>query len=194
MSIDVVHRPSDGNWIAPVEPRLAPHFCLALLMASCALASFAVACAPPFAAFAAFAAAMLPLPSALLVVGAAWVVNQAIGFGALGYPVDANTILWGVAIGVAAEIATVTSALTLRIVDRASRSSAIVLALVTGYASYEAVLFAFTPALGGAGAFTFAIVGRLAILNVLWMIGLLAVCGIARLAVAIRHRLARTLF
>ena len=42
---------------------------------------------------------MLPAPAALLVVAAAWIVNQAIGFGALGYPVDADTMLWGLAIG-----------------------------------------------------------------------------------------------
>ena len=43
------------------EPRYAPLFCFALLTAACALASFAFACAAPFAAFAVVAAAMLPL-------------------------------------------------------------------------------------------------------------------------------------
>jgi hypothetical protein len=58
-----------------------------LLTAACALASFAFACATPFAAFAAIAGAMLPLSAALPVVLAAWIVNQAIGFGVLGYPI-----------------------------------------------------------------------------------------------------------
>jgi len=48
------------------------------------------------------AIAELPLVSALAVVTGAWLVNQVIGFGALHYPVDANTILWGFAIGLAA--------------------------------------------------------------------------------------------
>jgi hypothetical protein len=42
---------------------------------------------------------MLPLPAALLVMGVAWIVNQAIGFGALGYPHDLNTVLWGLVTG-----------------------------------------------------------------------------------------------
>jgi hypothetical protein len=178
MLIDVLRLPVAPNRIAPVESHLAPLFCLALLTASCALASFALARATPFAAFAVLAAAMLPLSSALLVVGAAWIVNQAIGFGALAYPVDMNTVLWGIAIGAAAMLATVASALMLRRLARTSHSIAISLALVAAYATYEIVLFAFTPALGGAGAFTVAIVGRLAALNILWTIGLLAVCAI----------------
>src|SRR5580658_2280701 len=96
--------------LAPVEPRLVPLFCLALLTAACALASFAFACATPFAAFAVIAAATLPLRPALLVTLAAWLVNQAIGFGFLHYPLDATTLAWGVAIGGAALAATAASA------------------------------------------------------------------------------------
>jgi hypothetical protein len=47
-------------------------------------------------------------------------------------------------------------------------------------------LFAATPVLGGAGVFTPAIVGRLGLLSVAWVIGLLAVCEIARLVDASR--------
>ena len=57
---------------------------------------------------------MLPLPTALLVMFTAWVVNQAIGFGALHYPLNLNTLLWGLAIGAAALVATAASKLVLR--------------------------------------------------------------------------------
>ena len=77
---------------APIDMRVAPLFCLLLLTAACVLASFAFACATPFAAFAVFAGAILPLSAALPVVMAACIVNQAIGFGVLGYPVDPPTI------------------------------------------------------------------------------------------------------
>ena len=101
MSLYTPRLPAAGSvWLAPVEPRRAPLFCLVLLMAACALASFAFACATPFAAFAVVAAAMLPWRPALLVVTAAWLVNQAIGFGVLHYPLDRNTVLWGFGIGV----------------------------------------------------------------------------------------------
>jgi len=189
MSFDVLRLAGvTSNRVGPVEPRLAAVFCLALLTASCALASFALACATPFAAFAALAAAMLPLPSALLVVGVAWSVNQAIGFGVLGYPVDTNTIFWGIAIGAAALIATVASALVLRFLPRLGRPIALGLALVAAYATYEIVLFAFTPALGGAGAFTLAIFARLGLLNILWMIGLVAVGAVAGRLNGLRHQ------
>jgi hypothetical protein len=175
MSSDNLHRLE--TWprlLAPRDARIAPLFCLLLLTSACGLASFAFTCATPFAAFAAFAGAMLPLSSALPIVAAASIVNQAIGFGVLGYPVDLNTFLWGFAIGAAALIATGVSALVLRLLPTIGRPFELALALLAAYLTYEAVLFAFTPALGGAGAFTIAIIARIGLLNVLWMIGLVA--------------------
>src|SRR5947209_18388535 len=92
--------------LAPVDARHAPLFCFGLLTAASCLASFALACATPFAAFAVIAAAMLPLRPALLVVAASWLVNQGIGFGVLHYPIDATTMAWGIVIGTAALTAT----------------------------------------------------------------------------------------
>src|ERR1700722_19171006 len=118
MSLSLLSPSTNGFRLAPVEARHAPFFCFALLTVFCALASFALACATPFAAFAVVAAAMLPLRPALLVVTAAWLVNQAIGFGLLRYPIDTNTILWGFAIGAAALVATMASMLVLRSLRR----------------------------------------------------------------------------
>jgi hypothetical protein len=176
---------------APVGPVSAPFFSFGLLTLACALASFAFACATPFAAFAVMAAEMLPLSSALLVVAAAWIVNQAIGFGALHYPTDANTFGWGIAIGAAALAGTVTSALVLRFAHRTSTVLALGFALVVAYTTYELVLFAATPVLGGEGAFTAAIIGRIGVLNILWLIGLVAASETVRLLnLYLRHRTA----
>jgi hypothetical protein len=172
----------------PVEPRFAPLFCFGLLTLSCALASFAFACATPFAAFAVVAAATLPLQSALVVTLGAWLVNQAIGFGFLHYPVDASTIAWGFVIGAAALAATAASAAVLRVTERIGAVVAMAAALIGAYAAYEIVLFAATPFLGGAGDFTVAIVGRLGLLSVWWTIGLVAACEIARLFNPVRGR------
>jgi hypothetical protein len=158
--------------LAPVDARIAPLFCLLLLTSACGLASFAFSCATPFAAFAVLAGAMLPLSTALPVVAAAWIVNQAIGFGLLGYPIKLNTFLWGVAIGAAALIATALSALVLRLLPPIGRPVELALTLLAAYVAYELVWFAFTPMLGGAGAFTVGIIARIGLLNVLWMIGL----------------------
>lgn len=174
--------------LAPVETRYAPLFCFALLTAACALASFAFACATPFAAFAVLAAAMLPLRPALLMVAAAWLVNQAIGFGILHYPIDVNTILWGFVIGMAALAGTAVAFLVLRTLRGTGTLVALGCALIGAYAAYELVLFAATPFLGGAGSFTSAIVGRLGVLSVLWLIGLVAACEVFRLLDAARRR------
>ena len=173
--------PAPGSdWLAPVEPRFAPLFCLVLLTGSCALASFAFACATPFAAFAVVASSLLPLTPALLVTAGAWIVNQAIGFGVLGYPLDQNTVFWGCAIGVAALLATAESKLLLHS-QRSSSPAALGVALFGAYAAYEVVLFASGLVLGGTGAFKFPIIVRLGILNLLWLIGLVAACGAFRL-------------
>jgi hypothetical protein len=68
MALDILPHPAAVSArLAPVELRYVPLFCFALLTAACALASFAFACATPYAAFAVVAAAMLPLRPALLV-------------------------------------------------------------------------------------------------------------------------------
>jgi hypothetical protein len=171
----------DGLRLAPVEPRHAPLFCFALLTISCALASFALACATPFAAFAVVAAAMLPQRPAFLVVAGAWLVNQTIGFGVHHYPIDTNTILWGLAIGAGALAATAVSIAALRTLPLNRTPLVLALTLVCAYAAYEIVLFAATPFLGGAGAFTTGIIGRLGFLNAIWLIGLVAACESIRL-------------
>jgi membrane-associated HD superfamily phosphohydrolase len=189
MPVSILRRPTDtSHRLEPVEPRYAPLFCFALLTVACALASFAFACATPFAAFAVVAAATLPLAPALLVTLAAWLVNQAIGFGFLHYPIDATTIIWGLVIGGAALAATAASMAVLRLTERTGTVVALAAALIGAYAAYELVLFAATPFLGGAEDFTAAIVGRLGLLSVIWTIGLVAACEVARL---LNHALRR---
>ena len=181
MALDILSPPADRFRLHPVEPRYAPIFCFALMTGSCALASFALACATPFAAYAVVAAAMLPLRPALLVVVGAWLVNQTIGFGAHHYPIDGGTITWGFVIGAAALAATAASAAVLRALPLNFAPLMLALALICAYAAYEFVLFAATPFLGGAGAFTVAIVTRLGLSNIVWLIGLVAACEIVRL-------------
>ena len=188
MPLDVPSAPANTFRLAPVELSHTPLFGFALVTISCALASFALACATPFAAFAVVATAIMPLRSALLVVAGGWLVNQAIGFGALHYPIDANTILWGFAIGVAALAATLASALVLRAVPKMWTPLALTLALIGAYAVYELVLFAATPFLGGEATFIAAIIGWLGLLNVAWALGLVAACEIVRLVNPFKHR------
>jgi hypothetical protein len=181
MSLSLPSPPTNGSRLTPVESRHAPLFGFALLTVSCALASFALACATPFAAFAVIAAAMLPLRPALLVVTGAWLVNQGIGFGALHYPIDGNTMLWGAAIGIAALAATAAASAVLRSLPQNSTPLVLAVALICGYGVYELALLAATPVLGGADSFTAAIVAQIGVSNAAWLIGLVAACEIVRL-------------
>ncbi|MGQ0684949.1 hypothetical protein [Bradyrhizobium sp.] len=181
MALTIFPVPATGLRLAPVEQRHAPLFCFALLTISCALASFALACATPFAAFAVVAAAMLPLRPALLVAAGASLVNQAIGFGVHHYLIDTNTVMWGLAIGAGAIAATAASVAVLHFLLLNRTPLVLALTLVCAYGAYELVLFAVTPFLGGAGAFTAAIIARLGFLNLVWLIGLVAACEIVRL-------------
>ncbi|MBO0751801.1 MAG: hypothetical protein J2P53_06805 [Bradyrhizobiaceae bacterium] len=165
----------------PVLNRSTPLFILSLLALASALASFAFACATPFAAFAVVAAATLPLSSALCVVMTAWIVNQTIGFGALHYPVDTAAVLWGIIIGAAVLAATAAAAAVLRFARGTNGFAGLGLALAAAYAAYELALGAATPFLGGEDAFAAAIVGRIGLLNVVWLIGLIAATETARL-------------
>lgn len=181
MALDILPSHGDRLRLHPVAPRLAPMFGFVLLTVSCALASFAFACATPFAALAVVAAAMLPLRPALLVVTGAWLVNQSIGFGVLHYPIDGSTIAWGLVIGAAALLATIAASSILRMLPQGRTPLMLALALVAAYAVYELALLAATPLLGGEGAFTAAIVTRIGLTSAAWLAGLVATCEIVRL-------------
>lgn len=181
MALNILASHADRFRLHPVGLRHAPLFCFALLTAACALASFALACTTPFAAFAVVATAMLPLRPALLVVTGAWLVNQTIGFGALHYPIDVSTIAWGFVVAAAALTATLVSSAVLRALPPNRAPLALALTLACAYAAYELALFAATPFLGGEMAFTAAIVTRLGLLSAVWLVGLVAACEIVRL-------------
>src|SRR5262249_44745068 len=143
-------------------------------------ASLVFSCATPFAAFAVFAAAVLPLRSALATIVAVWLVNQVIGFGLLGFPHDLNTVLWGLALGIAAAAATVAAAVLFQRLSQIGRSAIYPLALIASFAAYELCLAAVTPVLGGADGFGATVVGQLPFPNAVWLAGLVAVAEAAR--------------
>ena len=178
----------DVAHLRPVEVRHAHSFAFALLTLASALASFVFACATPFAAFAVVAAAMLPQRTALLVVAGCWLVNQGIGFGALHYPMDLTTMLWGFAIGAAALVATLAASAVLRATPRLPTPLALTLTLAGAHAGYELTLLAATPFLGGASNFTAAIVARIGLTSMAWLVGMVAVCEIVRLLNPLRSR------
>ena len=74
----------------------------ATLVSATVVSSFTFACAVPLAGFAAVAALTASRREALLLTGAIWLTNQAMGFLFLHYPTDSMTLFWGGALGVIA--------------------------------------------------------------------------------------------
>lgn len=143
-----------------------------LLVASVA-GDLVFACATPFAAMAVIAAGTLSLPKALLLVGAIWLGNQAVGFGLLSYPADATTLLWGGAIAAAALVGASAASLTLRRLRGAAAILRLVAAFAAAFASYEAVLYIASLSLGGQEAFQLAIIAEMALINAVWFAGVM---------------------
>jgi hypothetical protein len=156
----------------------------ALLLAAALLSSVTFACVTPFAAFAVLAAATMRPPRALAMVAAVWLVNQMLGFCALGYPFDGATLAWGAAIGVAALAGTAAAAVLAR-----TRGWPLAAKLAAAFAAafilYEALLFVVALGLGGTGNFTPDIVAKLAVSDTAWLVGIAIVRhGLVRLTLS----------
>lgn len=150
---------------------------IALVAAAAVLGSLGFACAMPFAAVATVAAVRMRAGAGLTTVLLSFTCNQAIGFGVHGYPLTAGTFGWGLAIG-AASIAALLVARTTASV--ATGLASVVFAFVASFVAYEAVLLAATVPLGsGTGAFTPAIVLRIATINAVALAGLMTLYRVA---------------
>lgn len=131
--------------------------------------SLAAACLMPFTALAVMAAATLPPARSAAVVVGAWTVNQAIGFGLLGYPHTADAALQGVGLLVAA----LTAQVVARVAGLATGGPlGLWSAFAAGFAAYEGALFAAAHLTGGLDTFTPAIVGQIAMTEAAWFAGL----------------------
>lgn len=162
-----------------------------LLAAASASASLIFACATPFAAFGALAAIVLPLRQAIVAVLVGFLVNQAIGFGLLGYPRSLETVAWGVVMAAAAVAATAASMVAYRYAARLGAIALYPIVLIASYVAYEIVLFAAIPVLGGGEGFAAAIVGHLAFVNAIWLMGLIVAFELLHRATVRGQRLHR---
>ncbi|WP_442679984.1 hypothetical protein ACSBM8_01900 [Sphingomonas sp. ASY06-1R] len=144
--------------------------------------TLAASCMMPFVALAVMAAATLPLRQALAATALAWAAEQSLGFGLLGYPLEASAIGWGIALGMAALAVTQAS-----IAIGAERGIApTIIAFAAGFVLYEVVLFVYGAAIGGTQAFTGAIVLQLARNELAWFAALLVLREALRLLLPTR--------
>lgn len=131
------------------------------------------ACMMPFVGLAVAAAATMRMPSAAATVAIGWAANQILGFGLLGFPVTAYALSWGIALGLAAQIAVFVAA------NMVGSGGSLVLvrvgaAFAAAFVAYEAFLFIFAGFAGGREYFSMDIVTRIAVNDVAWCGGLLA--------------------
>ena len=160
-----------------------------LIVASMALTTW-FACITPFVAFGVIAATTLSRRDALLLTIAAWLANQTIGFAVLHYPWTTNSLAWGIAIGAAAVIATVTSQQVAGRLHVRSLVQALA-GFAAAFVIYELVLYAVAVAiLGGASAFVPRVVGQVLLVNT---VALIVLYGLNQFAIAAgllgsRHR------
>lgn len=142
--------------------------------------SLVFACATPFVALVTLAALSMTRRDALIVTGAVWLANQAVGYGILDYPRTFDSFAWGVAIGLAALLAL---AVARTIGERFERSGPVIstgLAFVSSFAVYELGLYAASFVLAGTDtASSWPIVGYILQVNALGLGGLIVLKLIA---------------
>ena len=151
-----------------------------LLTAASVFVTLGMACATPFAALATLAALHMSRRDGLALIGIAWLADQAVGYGLLGYPRTANSFAWGVILGVGAFVALLAAqALAGRLRDRGAVLAG-GLAFAGALVAYEGVLGAATAVLAsGAEAFSLPIVGWVLRVNLLSLLGLLILYRLA---------------
>jgi hypothetical protein len=148
---------------------------IALLTVASLLFTLGLACALPIAAFAALAALHMRLRDGVAMMGATWLVNQAVGFGFLGYPWDGSTFAWGVVIGLSGLVALGAATGAALLVRRAGWLVAGIAAFGIGFAGYEGVLYgasAFLPS--SASTYSWPVISWVLQMNAVAFLALLA--------------------
>ena len=151
-----------------------------LLTAASVFVTLGMACATPFAALATLAALHMRRRDGLALIGIAWLADQAVGYGLLGYPRTANSLAWGVILGAGAVVALLAAqALVERLRDRGAVLAG-GLGFAAAFVAYQAVLVTATALVAsGAEASSLPIVGWVLRVNLLSLVGLLILYRVA---------------
>ena len=145
-----------------------------LLTAASVFVTLGMVCATPFAALATLAALHMSRRDGFRLIGAAWLADQAIGYGLLGYPRTGSSVAWGLVLGLAAVLALLAAS---ALADRLRARGLFVAgaaAFAGAFVAYQGTLFAATAVLSsGAEAFSLPIAGWVLRVNLLSLAGLL---------------------
>lgn len=146
----------------------------AILTVAVIAGSLALSCVAPLSALAVALGATLGLRTSLFTMAVVWLVNQAIGFTLFHFPRTANSLWWGVAIGLAALLVTVIAHWTMRRMSSSSAVVRLIVAFVLTFAVYQAALWVAALVLGGRDMFTLSIVTQVALINGAWLFAIVA--------------------
>jgi hypothetical protein len=143
------------------------------LALSTVVGSLLLACVFPFASFAALAALTMTPRRGLMLVTAAWALNQATGFFLMSFPWEAQAAGHGIAILAATLAATVVARFALDKVQGpvALRAGT---ALLSAFVIHQVMLRAYASVGGGAENFSAEIISGVALNDAIWFTGLLA--------------------
>ncbi len=162
---------------------------MALIVVAGASMSLFFACATPFAALATLAALKTDRRDMVLVVGLVWLLNQAVGYGLLGYPWSWDSLAWGGAIGVAAGMSLLAA---MALAPRRPGPFAVSLPFVGAFAAYEFSLYVTSFILPTEdGAFALSVVRQIFVVNAVALVALIVVHWIATIAGLLTPRPAR---
>ncbi len=154
----------------PETPQQGRLLWIVLIVGSGICSTTVLACVTPFAALATLAALKLGRRDAAAVVGLVWLVNQAVGYGFLGYPWTWDSVAWGVVIGVSSGLAAL-AAKGLSTTQKAPL--AVSLPFMGAFVVFQLSLYYAGHVLPGSeGAFSAAVIGHVFLINVAALFGL----------------------
>lgn len=175
--------PSDLHTAGGELPGWRRALWLALLVAASVFFSLGFACVTPLAAFAAAGALTLPRRDALLLIAAVWLANQLCGFGFLAYPWTADTLAWGMVLGITALLATLAGQSILHRLGKSGTAIVLIATFGGAFVVYQGGLYVAAAALlGGTENFAPAIVAQVFAVNAAAFVAFL---GLHRLAMRI---------
>lgn len=145
------------------------------------LGCLALACLEPLVAVAVLAAARLKLPQAIALTAAVWLTGQAIGFGVRDYPVDVQTVGWGIGLGVMALASLLTAAAILpRLPPTWPTWFRVASAFVPAFVANQLAALAVEFAVKGSCEIVPGVITAIGLINVGWLAALLALDAVAQ--------------
>jgi hypothetical protein len=156
-------------------PTTAANFVWLVILSLAGLGgSVVISCVTPFVALAVALVGTVRLTLALRAMIAIWLANQLVGFVLFHFPRTSNPFLWGLAMGGAALLSTLTAGIAFKRLASRSTAAKLSLAFLLAYAIYEACLFVAALFLGGTETFSPAIIAQIGFVNAAWLVGIVA--------------------